>query len=79
MAIDCSGATDVIKVLISARANLHATSANGKTALEIAIINGNRKECHSALEVLEVASVASVLEIALGRRGAPAQSSVECS
>jgi len=59
-----SGAADVTKALISAGANVHATSANGKTALEIATINRDKKACQSVLEVLHIEMVASVLEIA---------------
>lgn len=63
-----SGATDVAKALILGRANVHATSTNGKTALEIAAVNSNRKGGLSVLEALQVETVASVLEIAFHRR-----------
>lgn len=63
-----AGATAVAKVLISARANVHATSANGKTALEIAIVNRNRDDCKAVLELLQVSMVASVLELAFRRQ-----------
>lgn len=61
------GAVDVAKVLLSAGADLNATSSNGKSALEIAIINSKRKDCQSVHEVLQTEMVFSVLEIAFRR------------
>lgn len=61
------GAVDATKLLVSARANVHATSANGKSALEIANTNSKRKDCQAVLEVLQLEVVASVLEIAFRR------------
>ena len=63
-----SGAREVTQVLLSARANVHATSANGKTALEIAAINSKRRSGQAVLELLHMEMVASVLEIAFRHR-----------
>ena len=38
-----AGAVDVIRELVASRANVHAISANGKSALEIATINRNEE------------------------------------
>ena len=59
-----AGAVDVAKVLLSARADVHAVCANGKTALEIATVNSHRKDCHAVCDVLHTEMVASVLEMA---------------
>ena len=62
------GHVGTARVLIAARANVHATSSNGKTALEIASINRTRDHaCQSVYELLHIEMVASVLEIALTR------------
>lgn len=66
------GAAEVIRALLWARASMHATSANGKTALEIAAINAYKQGGQAVLEALHVEMVASVLEIAFGRHLLPA-------
>ena len=77
-----SGAADVTKALLVARADVHATSANGKTALEIATINRGKPSSRPVLEAIQTEVAASVLEIAFRRqprdpfaavRGAPLQ------
>ena len=76
-----SGAADVTKALLAARADVHACSASGKTALEIATINC-RAGSRPVLEAIQTEVAASVLEIAFRRqprdpfaavRGAPLQ------
>ena len=69
------------KALLVARADVHATSANGKTALEIATINRGKPSSRPVLEAIQTEVAASVLEIAFRRqprdpfaaRGAPLQ------
>ena len=65
-----AGAVDVIRELVASRANVHAISANGKSALEIATINRKRGSCQTVLEILHIEMVSSVLEIAM-RHGLP--------
>ena len=65
---------DAAQALICAGAGVHTTSANGKTALDIAEINAKVRKDRSqpVLDVLLHEVVASVLEIsfaAAGRRG----------
>ena len=62
-----SGAADVTKALLAARADVHACSASGKTALEIATINC-RAGSRPVLEAIQTEVAASVVEIALRRR-----------
>ena len=62
-----SGAADVAKALLAARADVHACSASGKTALEIATINC-RARSRPVLEAIQTEVAASVVEIALRRR-----------
>ena len=66
-----TGDAEVARALLSARANLHATSANGKTPIEIAVINhevSKASHCQSSrqpmLELLQTAVVESVLALA---------------
>ena len=59
-----TGAVDVVRALLSARANVHAISANGKSALEIGRANRGRIGGEQVLEVLHLAMVESILEIA---------------
>ena len=65
-----SGAVDVAKMLISAGANIHATSANNKTAYEIANINSSKQNSQLVLEVLHLEMLSYVLDIAIRRRPA---------
>ena len=57
-----SGAADVTKALLAARADVHACSASGKTALEIATINCRRAGSRPVLEAIQTEVAASVVE-----------------
>lgn len=65
-------AAGAAEALLSAGADIHATAANGKTALQIAEINGQvRKDrCEPVIAVLLHKVCESVLEIAFARRDA---------
>tara|TARA_B110001452_G_scaffold2797_2_gene2434 strand:+ start:729 stop:1763 length:1035 start_codon:yes stop_codon:yes gene_type:complete len=65
-------AAGTAEALLSAGADVHATSSNGKTALQIAEINSQvRKDrCEAVLAVLLHKVCESVLEIAFARRDA---------
>ena len=61
-----SGDSDAARALIASGANVHATSSNGKTALDIAIINmkPGHSSRRSVFDVLHMEMVTSVLDIA---------------